>query len=502
MYSDSQYQAYYPSTYAFGPALEHPGSLYPPSKHQSHPIQLQLYEAAPPYSEADFHTHTQHVYRNEQLPYTSSSQLGQRNQPTSFERSLFEPPYPVEKNEHFPEKNPFQRTPKTAYHQANLSNDFSHLQLRDIRNQIEYSPSDPASSSRRSPLPPVSQHHDFGYFQKQPYQGTPPLASNDSSDTLSDQQILDQALSFYKQVSALPPNISSLPLLIAIPQTIPGGGQAFTRAWVPSLSAHGITQNEFLTFIDGLNIVSTASPPLQVLNLAGNLVGMIPHHIATVAGFAMQTTAQLGTVAVGKGRTEMYMKESNEKFFGPRKLKVAIASREAVGAVLGMPKGGPVLAPLTKDTISMGMVERSVAMMKGFAAELDFNVPPPAEQTTMLAKISAKQIERQVKKNEKKMLKEREKALENEEKESADILEREEKEKGRQRKDNNSNGESKGEKGQKSRRELKREESRERKERRKERKADREAEKKHGKKGKDKEAEKAAKLLWILMENI
>jgi hypothetical protein len=229
---------------------------------------------------------------------------------------------------------------------------------------------------------------------------------------------------------------------------------------------------------------------------------MVPHHWAAIAGFAIQATAQLGTAAVSKGRTEMYMKEANEKFFAPRKLKVAIASRDAVGAVLRLPTDLPILAPLTRETMSMGIVERSLAVMTGYAAELDFNVPPPAEQTTVLAKMSAKQLERQGKKNEKKMLKEREKALEKEEKERAKVLQKQEKGTGRGRRGSDSDSDSEDERGPKSRRELKREKSRERKERREEKKAEKEAEKKHGRKGKDKEAEKARKLLWILIENI
>lgn len=196
------------------------------------------------------------------------------------------------------------------------------------------------------------------------------------------------------------------------------------------------------------------------------------------------------------------MKEANEKFFAPRKLKVAIASRDAVGTVLRMPKDQPILVPLTRDSMSMGMVERSLAVMKGYSAELDFNVPPPEEQTTVLAKMSAKQVERQGKKNEKKMLKERDNALEKEEKESAKILEKQEEKKGRQRSDNDSNSDSDVENKPKSRRDLKREKSHERKERRKKEKAEKQTAKKHGKGGKDKEAAKAGKLLWILVENI
>ena len=226
---------------------------------------------------------------------------------------------------------------------------------------------------------------------------------------------------------------------------------------------------------------------------------MVPYHWAAIAGFAIQAFAQLGTAVVSKGKTEMYLKEANENFFAPRKLRVAIASRDAVGAVVGLPRCGPVLAPLSRETMHVGMLERSLEVMRGYAADLDFNVSPPAEQTTMLAKMSAKQIERQGKKNEKKTLKEREKALEKEEKDRAKNLEKQEKERSKGRKGSGSGSDSNNEESKpKSGRELKRERSHERKEGRKEKRA----EKKHGKKGKDKEAEKAGKLLWVLIENL
>jgi len=213
----------------------------------------------------------------------------------------------------------------------------------------------------------------------------------------------------------------------------------------------------------------------------------------------MQATAQLGTAAVSKGRTEMYLKEVNEKFFAPRKLKVTIASRDAVGSILRLPRDQPILLPVTKDTMGMGMPERSLAVMSGYAANLDFNVPPPAEQLTLLAKMSARQIERQGKKNEKKALKQREKVLEKEEKKKNKNLGKEAKERGQR--SYNSDSDNEGGREPKSRKELKREQSRERKERRKEEKMEKEEFKKGKKGGKDKEAEKAKKLLWIVIEN-
>ena len=241
---------------------------------------------------------------------------------------------------------------------------------------------------------------------------SPNPSSTSADNEQTEQDVLDQSLEFIKR-SPPPPPLSSVPPLprsIAIPQVTKGRGQAFTRAWAPELYYHGISREAFLSFIDCLNVVSTANPPLQVLNLVGLIIGSVPYHWAHIAGFAIQAAAQLGTAAVSKGRTEMFLDKANAEFFAPRKLHVQIASSEAVTHVLHMPPGTPLVAPLTDETIDMSSQERRIAAIVPYASLLTLDVPPPAEQTTALAKVSAKQIERQGKKVEKKFLKERMKA--------------------------------------------------------------------------------------------
>ncbi|KAE8445893.1 hypothetical protein EG329_012672 [Mollisiaceae sp. DMI_Dod_QoI] len=310
---------------------------------------------------------------------------------------------------------------------------------------------------------------------------SPSYQSPSSSHSPSDEDLLSEALEFTKHTASIPSHVRRLQSPIAIPQTAPGLGQSFLRAWAPMLQDHNITMTDFLAFVDNLNIVSTANPPLQVLNLAGGIIGMVPHHWAMIAGQVIQTSAQLGTAAVSKGRTEMYMREVNDRMFKPRGMKVSLASTEAMRAVLRIPYDRPILAPLTMEAMRMTTVERVLWELQPYNAVLDLNVPPPAEQTTMLARLSAKQIAAQSKKNQNKILKEREKSMKKDEK--------------RHKKD-------------------------ERKERRKDRKHGKRRDSSddendvdeevgmspdqrviQGKKGKkDKEEKKAGKLLWILIE--
>jgi hypothetical protein len=236
-----------------------------------------------------------------------------------------------------------------------------------------------------------------------------------SSLSPSGQDFLSEALAFTRNMTLVPSRIRKLESPIAIPQTAPGLGKSFLRAWAPILEYHDITVRDFVAFIDNLNVVSTASPPLQILDLAGGFVGMVPHHWAQLAGLALQGTAKLGTAMVSKGRTEMYMREVNERMFKPRGLKASLASTEAMRAVLRIPVDRPTLAPLTAQTMTLSMVERALMEVGPYNAVLDLNVPPPTEQMTTFAKLSAKQVIAQEKRNQKKVLKDREKTTKKEE---------------------------------------------------------------------------------------
>jgi hypothetical protein len=293
-----------------------------------------------------------------------------------------------------------------------------------------------------------------------------------------------------------PPYISRLPQPIAIPQIMHGRGKSFLRAWPPYLQAFNISQTDFLMFIDNLNVVSTANPPLQILDLAGGFIGMVPYHWAQIAGTAVQATSKLGIAIVSKSRTDIYLKEANEKIFNPKGLKLSIASMDAMRATLRIPETQPILTPLTPEMIQMRTVHRNLLAVRPYNAELELDVPKSAEQTTMLAKLSAKQVEREVEENQKRALKEREKA-------ASKDADREDKKERRAKK--------------KEHEEEKRRQKRERKHRKEDKDSESDTEDganggdsdngKHSRKDKrkekkDKEEENAKKVLWIVVENL
>jgi hypothetical protein len=65
-----------------------------------------------------------------------------------------------------------------------------------------------------------------------------------------------------------PPGI---PRPICIPQIAPSFDAPFARGYNAVLrSSVGISQDELLAFIDGLNLAMTSSPPLRVVDMAGD----------------------------------------------------------------------------------------------------------------------------------------------------------------------------------------------------------------------------------------
>lgn len=271
-------------------------------------------------------------------------------------------------------------------------------------------------------------------------------------------------------------------------------GQSFLRVWAPVLQNYNITMTEFVAFIDNLNVISTASPPLQVVDLAGGIIGMVPHHWAAIAGAAIQGTAKLGTHAVSKGRTEAYMSQVNEKMFKPRNLKVSIVSTQATRALLKIPITHPKLAPLTAQTMSLSTAERVLVSIQPYNAVLDMHVPPPAEQTTALAKLSARQIASRAKKQQEKLIKGREKAVEKKQEKMEKDQEKQEKEDRKREK-----------------KEAKRARKRDKKNRRGgdsssdsdiDTEPGRQSKQKEHPEKKDKEAKVAEKLLWIVIDNL
>jgi hypothetical protein len=63
---------------------------------------------------------------------------------------------------------------------------------------------------------------------------------------------------------------------IAIPATAANLGSHFLRTNPTELGAFNLPPSDFLSFLDELNRLLVVSPPVEVLGLAGDIVGLVP----------------------------------------------------------------------------------------------------------------------------------------------------------------------------------------------------------------------------------
>lgn len=103
-----------------------------------------------------------------------------------------------------------------------------------------------------------------------------PRYYEESKDEAKEEQIIEHELDWASRAPRM--GIAStvrLAVPVLVPQVHPGLQQPYMRAWAPILHDHDVLPDEFLLFIDHLNVCRAASPPLQVLNLAGTVAGFV-----------------------------------------------------------------------------------------------------------------------------------------------------------------------------------------------------------------------------------
>lgn len=232
-----------------------------------------------------------------------------------------------------------------------------------------------------------------------------------SASATSDDELLREALQF-TNISPSPPRTHHTRLAspTVIPQAVPGLGKPFVRAYSAALSSRGISMLAFLQFIDNFNVVSAASPPLQVLGLAGQVLGVVPSAISQIVGGALSLTAQLGTVAVSQGRATLFLNEADETFFQPRGLQAAIATSKALKAKVRIDPNAPLVSAL-EEAGGMDVQARRMRALEGRIAPLTFDVPPPTQQTNAPERLSARQASSQLARADEKALEGREKLV-------------------------------------------------------------------------------------------
>ncbi|KAJ6471195.1 hypothetical protein DFH09DRAFT_954494 [Mycena vulgaris] len=259
-------------------------------------------------------------------------------------------------------------------------------------------------------------------YPPQPQSAAQPQAGSSSGIQFTrDADFLIQSFLPMPEPNGPPPyDPSGLPLPFCTPQIAIAFDSPFARGYSPELqTSTGISQAELLSFIDGLNLAMTASPPLRVVNFAGMVIGFVPYHWAMIAGAVMQTAAQTGMHILSKTLTDRYLRAANLRLFKPKGLSVRLCTTAAMQhLVMRTGNGG---GPSTLDKIGRGVgtvllhvplpfssrivraiadkppkvhasisdigdgkqmplaTQRRLASLHGYALPLQLDVPPPAK---------------------------------------------------------------------------------------------------------------------------
>ncbi|KAK5199384.1 hypothetical protein LTR72_001164 [Exophiala xenobiotica] len=204
-----------------------------------------------------------------------------------------------------------------------------------------------------------------------------------------------------------------LPVPVAIPQiqpaTIMSGPMPFYRAYSNLLLQHSVSIEDFVHFIDSIDIALAPAPPFQVAQLASTGLGFVPHHWAQVASGAVGMAAGAGNAAFTAGRSRMFMNKVNQEFFAPRGLKASIKKDKDLNIMLGENPDQyhpPRIAPPGHSPAAVTVAERRLFALQGLVAPLTFEVPPPdAQRRNMMDRLTAKGVNRKIQKGRKDAVK-------------------------------------------------------------------------------------------------
>ncbi|OTA54643.1 hypothetical protein K449DRAFT_310771, partial [Hypoxylon sp. EC38] len=211
----------------------------------------------------------------------------------------------------------------------------------------------------------------------------------------------------------IPPDtvLSPLPKPVLIPRISPGAQIPFARAWAPELTDYEITREDFITFIDNLNIIIRPHPAIHVVKLAAFVIGVIPYEGADGVAGALEAVAEIATIAMAYTRSKKYLRLMNERYFHPRRLHAKVVSSKRMLKMFHLDKKDPLLAPLTEDSLDLSLQERCLKHLSRWICELSFDdIPPLSHQTNMLARMAAWEVRHKIAKVDKKARRSRERA--------------------------------------------------------------------------------------------
>ncbi|RMZ82033.1 hypothetical protein DV737_g2327, partial [Chaetothyriales sp. CBS 132003] len=124
---------------------------------------------------------------------------------------------------------------------------------------------------------------------------------------------------------------------IVIPCVTGKTGSPFLRCYAPVLDQYHLPEEVFLKYLDYLNTIAVASAPMQALGMAHEAARMVSIPAIQLVGGVISALAKISSMGYSYGRMELALRELNRDVFGPRGLKMEIASMRAVARLAGMP---------------------------------------------------------------------------------------------------------------------------------------------------------------------
>jgi len=136
-------------------------------------------------------------------------------------------------------------------------------------------------------------------------------------------------------------------------------GLPFIRAYAECLSAYDISEENFATFIDELNLFNRGhAQTFKNVSRVGKAVHLAGHFdptgITKLVGSGIQLTGQLGSWASIEGplsRKKSYLETTNEALFHPRGLHVEVIDTAELRKRLNLSKDEPLTLPLNPNWV-------------------------------------------------------------------------------------------------------------------------------------------------------
>lgn len=200
------------------------------------------------------------------------------------------------------------------------------------------------------------------------------------------------------------------------------------RAYVPQLEAHGISQSDFLTCIDGLNESFVAHPIYQGLGIVGGVMGAF-YGVQPVqwAGMGVQAASGVASAATSYLRTRAYVKAINTDLFHPAGLHMHVLTTKKMMEKVGHPEDKLNLPPLdttgelydrklSKDEVEHVLSNtspqndprlRRLQALEGYVMPLNTDVPNAIAPDSFFKKLSATQADRMSRKQNRRMIRKR-----------------------------------------------------------------------------------------------